>query len=177
MVALFVASAVQAALLFQDRHVSVNGQETVYRFEANPVSTTASIDQSKAVKVAKVWADEYYGIGGLAVANAQERAMPMRYWLIAFRAPGQPRDSTYYSIVLPDGSVVEPKVSRQGLTASRGPVDVAKASDLIEPPSKGVEIHGEMIFTYSWGKGLRCNSPYAPDPLWDAPSAVARPAP
>ena len=52
--------------------------------------------------------------------------MPMRYWLIAFRAPGQSRDGTYYSIVLPDGSVDEPKVSRQNLTASANPVDVSK---------------------------------------------------
>ena len=103
--------------------------------------------------------------------------MPIHFWLIAFSAPGQSKGGTYYSIVLPNGSVVEPQISRQSLTASRGPVDVAKASDLIEPPPKGVEIHGEMIFTYSWGKGLRCYGPYAPDPLWDVPSAVARPAP
>jgi hypothetical protein len=174
---LLTASNAGAALLFQDRHAGANGEETIYRFEANPAATTSPIEQTKAVKVATAWAAQYYGIGNLTLANAQERSMPIHFWLIAFSAPGQSKAGTYYSIVLPNGSIVEPQVSRQSLTASRGPVDVAKASDLIEPPPKGVEIHGEMIFTYSWGKGLRCYGPYAPNPLWDVPSAVARPAP
>lgn len=170
-------SNTDAALLFQDRHAGANGEETIYRFEANAAATTAPIEQAKAVKVAKAWAAQYYGIGNLTVANTQERSMPIHFWLIAFSAPGQSKAGTYYSIVLPNGTIVEPRISRQNLTTNRGPVDVAKASDLIEPPPKGVEIHGEMIFTYSWGKGLRCYGPYAPDPLWDVPSAVAQPAP
>jgi hypothetical protein len=174
---LLAASSADGAVLFQDRHAGANGEETIYRFEANAATTTAPIEQAKAVKVATAWAAQYYGIGNLTVAHAQERSMPIDFWLIAFSAPGQSKGGTYYSIVLPNGSIVEPQVSRQNLTASRGPVDVAKASDLIEPPPKGVEIHGEMIFTYSWGKGPRCYGPYAPDPLWDVPSAVARPAP
>lgn len=174
---LLQVSSADAALLFQDRHVGSNGEETIYRFEANAAAATAPIEQAKAVKVATAWAAQYYGLANLSVANAQERSMPIHFWLIAFSAPGQSKAGTYYSIVLPSGSIVEPQVSRQNLTASHGPVDVAKASDLIEPPPKGVEIHGEMIFTYSWGKGLRCYGPYAPDPLWDTPAAVARPAP
>jgi hypothetical protein len=174
---LLAVSSADAALLFQDRHAGANGEETIYRFEANAATTTAPIEQAKAVKVATAWAAQYYGNGNLMVANAQERSMPIHFWLIAFSAPGQSKAGTYYSIVLPNGSIVEPQVFRRSLTASHGPVDVAKASDLIEPPPKGVEIHGEMIFTYSWGKGLRCNGPYAPGPLWDAPSAFARPAP
>ncbi|MGA7129367.1 MAG: hypothetical protein WBZ19_23845 [Chthoniobacterales bacterium] len=174
---LLQASSADAALLFQDRHVGSNGEETIYRFEANTAATTEPIDQAKAIKVATAWADQYYSISNLTVVNAQERSMPIHFWLIAFSAPGQSKSGIYYSIVLPNGSFVEPQISRQSLTASHGPVDVAKASDLIEPPPKGVEIHGEMIFTYSWGKGLRCYGPYAPDPLWDVPSAVARPAP
>jgi hypothetical protein len=174
---LLATSNADAALLFQDRHAGANGEETIYRFEANAAATTAPIEQAKAVKVAAAWAAQYYGIGSLTVANAQERSMPIHFWLVAFSAPGPSKAGTYYSIVLPNGSVVEPQVSRQSLTASRGPVDVAKASDLIEPPPKGVEIHGEMIFTYSWGKGPRGCGLYGPNPLWDGPSEVARPAP
>jgi hypothetical protein len=174
---LLAASNAAAALLFQDRHAGANGEETIYRFEAKPAATTAPIEEAKAVKGAAAWAAQYYSISNLTVANAQERSMPIHFWLIAFSVPGQSKAGTYYSIVLPNGSIVEPQVSRQSLTASRGPVDVAKASDLIEPPPKGVEIHGEVIFTYGWGKGLRCYGPYAPNPLWDVPSEVARPAP
>ena len=173
-VTLLAVGSAEAALLFLDRHAGGNG-ETVYRFEANAASTASPIEQSKAVKVAAVWAAQYYGIGNLAVSSAQERSMPIHFWLIALSAPGQPKSATYYSIVLPDGSVVEPKVSRQNLTASTKPIDVTKDTEL-KAPIKGAEIHGEVIFEYGWGKGLRCYGPYAPSPLWDAPP-IGRPAP
>jgi hypothetical protein len=169
-VALVVAGVVNAALLFQDRHTGANGEETVYRFETSPLATTSPIDQTRAVKVAKVWAGQYYGIAGLTVANAQERSLPIHFWLIAFTAPGQSKGGTYYSIVLPNGSVVEPRVSRQGLTASANPVDVTKDTEL-KAPVKGLEVHGEIIFTYGFGKGLRCYGPYVPSPVWDGPPA------
>lgn len=164
-----------AALLFQDRHAAANGEETIYRFEANAGSTTSPVEQSKAIKVATVWAAQYYGMGNLTVANAQERSMPIHFWLIAFTVPAQSKGGTYYSIVLPDGSVVEPKVSRQSLTASANPVDVTKDTELTAPV-KGLEVHGEIIFTYGFGKGLRCYGPYVPSPAWDGPPASVHPA-
>lgn len=174
-VALLTASNAGAALLFQDRHAGANGEETIYRFEANAASTSSSIEQSKAVKAAMVWATQYYGIGNLTLANAQERSMPTHFWLIAFTAPGQFKGGTYYSIVLPDGAVVEPKVSRQNLTASANPIDITKDTEL-KAPIKGLEVHGEMVFEYGWGKGLRCYGPYAPNSTWYTPP-LARPAP
>jgi hypothetical protein len=177
--AFVLTSTTNGALLFQDRHAGANGGETVYRFEANAASTTSPIEQSKAVKVATVWAAQYYGISSLSVTNAQERMMPIRYWLIAFAAPSQSKGGTYYSIVLPNGSVVDPKVSRQNFTASVGPVDVTKDTEL-QAPVKGLEVHGEIVFEYGWGKGLRCDglyAPYVPGPVWDGPPAPVRPAP
>jgi hypothetical protein len=176
---LLAVSDAGAALLFQDRHANANGEETVYRFEANAISTTSMIDQPKAVKVGRVWATQYYGIGNLKVAAAQERSMPFHFWLIAFSAPGQSKNGTYYSIVLPDGSVVEPMLSRQNLTASANPVDFTKDTELAAPV-KGLEVHGEIVFEYGWGKGLRCYgpcAPYVPGPVSDGPPAAARPAP
>lgn len=175
-VALLAASNAGAALLFQDRHAGANGEETIYRFEANAASTVSPIEQSKAVKVATVWAAQYYGIGNLTVANAQERSMPFRFWLIALTAPGQSKGGTYYSIVLADGTAVEPKVSRQNLTTSANPIDVTKDTELTAPV-KGLEVHGEVIFEYGWGKGLRCYGPYAPSPAWETAPPIARPAP
>ncbi|HEX6567111.1 MAG TPA: hypothetical protein VF020_22665 [Chthoniobacterales bacterium] len=174
--ALVAASHANAALLFQDRHAGVNGEETTYRFEAEAASTASPIEQSKVVKVATVWAAQYYGIGNLTVTNTQERSMPIHYWLIAFTAPGRSKVGTYYSIVLPDGVVVEPKVSRQSLTASANPIDVTKDTELTAPV-KGLEIHGEVIFEYGWGKGLGWYGPYAPSPLRDVAPPIARPAP
>lgn len=175
-VALLAASDAHGTLLFQDRHAGANGEETIYRFEAKAASTASPIEQSRAVKVATAWAAQYYGIGNLTIANAQERSMPFHFWLIAFAAPGQSKGGTYYSIVLADGAVVEPKVSRQNLTASANPIDVTKDTEL-QAPTKDLEIHGEVIFEYGWGKGLRNYGPYAPNPAWDVLPSIARPAP
>jgi hypothetical protein len=175
-IALLATSDASAALLFEDRHAGANGEETFYRFEAKAASMASPIEQSKAVKVATAWAAQYYGIGNLTVANAQERSMPFHFWLIAFAAPSQSKGGTYYSIVLVDGAVVEPTVSRQNLTASANPIDVTKDTEL-QAPIKGLEVHGEVIFEYGWGKGLRCYGPYAPNPLRDVAPPIARPAP
>src|ERR1700751_777125 len=117
--AVIAVSNASATLLFQDRHAGANGEETIYRFEAKAASAASPIEQAKAVKVATAWAAQYYGIGNLTIANAQERSMPFHFWLIAFAAPGQSKGGTYYSIVLADGAVVDPKVSRQKGTARR----------------------------------------------------------
>ena len=167
---LLAVSDVDAALLFQDRHASANGEETVYRFEASAISAASMVEQSKAVKVAITWATEYYGIGNLKLATAQERAMPFHFWLIAFSAP-QSKSATYYSIVLPNGSVAEPKIFRQNLTASANPGDFTKDTEL-KAPVKNLEVHGEIVFTYGFGKGLRSCGPYVPSPFWDG---LARP--
>ncbi len=175
-ITLVAASDAGAALLFQDRHAGANGEETIYRFEAKAASTASAIEQAKAIKVATAWAAQYYGISNLTIANAQERSMPFHFWLIAFAAPGQSKGGTYYSVVLADGAVVEPKVSRQNLTASANPIDVTKDTEL-QAPVKSLEIHGEVIFEYGWGKGLRNYGPYAPNPAWDVAPPIARPAP
>jgi hypothetical protein len=176
LVAMLAVSNAGAALLFQDRHAGAEGEETIYRFEVNAASTSSPIEQSKAVKVATVWAAQYYGIGNLTVANAQERSMPFHFWLIAFTASGQSKGGTYYSIVLPDGSVVEPRVSHQNLTASANPIDVTRDTEL-RAPVKGLEVHGDIVFEYGWGKGLRCYGPYAPNRTWEVPPPIARSAP
>jgi len=92
--------------------------------------------------------------------------MPTHFWLIAFSAPGPSKSAIYYSMVLPNGSVVEPKVSRQSLIANAHPVDVTKDTEL-RAPVKGLEVHGVLKFEYGWGKGLQYYGPCVPNPLWD----------
>jgi hypothetical protein len=165
--ALLTISGANAALLFQDRHAA-NGQETIYRFEANALSATATVEQSKAVKMATVWATQYYGVRVATIANAQERMMPIHFWLIALTASERGKNALYYAVVLPNGSLVEPKVSRQSMTASADSIDVAKDTELA-PPVQNLEIHGEIDFSYGWGRGLRGYGPFIPNPLWDLP--------
>ena len=48
--AVIAVSNASATLLFQDRHAGVNGEETIYRFEAKAASTASPIEQSRRSK-------------------------------------------------------------------------------------------------------------------------------
>lgn len=171
------ATCADAALLFQDRHTGANGAQTVYRFEADTAPAVSMIEQSRARKEAVVWATRYYAISGLAIANVQERMMPTHFWLIALSASKQGNSETYYAIVLPNGSVVEPTVSHRATTTPKtDEIDVTKDTEL-KAPTRGLEVHGEIDFLYGWGKGLRSNGPYARSPLWDSPAQPFHPVP
>ncbi len=174
--ALLAQSSANASLLFQDRHLGPDGEQVVYRFEANAQSAAEMVEQSKAIKTAVTWATQYYGLGSVAVATAQERIMPTHFWLVALTVPERGKNEIYYAVVLPTGSMVEPKVSRQNRTGAANPIDVNKDTDL-KSRDKGLEIHGEIVFQYGFGKGLRCYGPFVPSPVWDGLAAPQHPAP
>ena len=120
------------------------------------------------------WATHYYGLGNVAVANAQERMMPTHFWLVALTVPERGKNEIYYAVVLPNGSLVEPQVSRQNLRAGANPIDVTRDSEL-EAPVKGSEIHGEIEFQYGWGKGVRYCGPFVPGAIWEGPAGLYHP--
>jgi hypothetical protein len=168
-------SAASAALLFQDRHVDASGQETVYRFEATVAPAASTVNQEQALKTAISWATPYYGLRTPGFAEIQQRSMPTHFWLVALTIPDRGKNETFFAVVLPSGAVLEPKVTRRpALTATASASDSSKDTEL-QAPEKGLEIHGEMEFDYSWGKGLRPYGPFVPNPLWAGPGAPFHP--
>jgi len=167
---LIIVSPAGAALLFQDRHVDPSGQETVYRFEATVVPGASMVNQEKALKTAISWATPYYGLRVPGFTEIQQRSMPVHFWLVALTVPGRGKNETFYAVVLPSGAVVEPQVIRRpALSATASVPDFSKDTEL-QAPEKRLEIHGEMEFDYSWGKGLRGYGSFVPDPLWAGPA-------
>jgi hypothetical protein len=174
--AFVIVSPASAALLFQDRHIDANGQETVYRFEATVAPAASTVNQEEALKTAISWATPYYGLRTPGFAEIQQRSMPTHFWLVALTVPGRGKNEIFYAIVLPSGTVLEPKVTRRpALAATASAPDFSKDTELQAPPGKSLEIHGEMEFDYSWGKGLRPYGPFVPSPLWAGPGAPFHP--
>jgi hypothetical protein len=170
-----IVSPARATLLFQDRHVDLSGQETVYRFEATVAPTASMVNQEKALQTAISWATPYYGLRVPGIAEIQQRSMPMHFWLVALTVPGHGKNETFYAVVLPGGAVLEPKITRRAtLTATASAPDFSKDAEL-QTPGKGLEIHGDVEFDYGWGKGLRGYGPFVPNPLWAGPAAPFHP--
>jgi hypothetical protein len=152
---LLAASAAKAGLVFQDRHTDSSGAETTYSFEANSEETASRVDQAKATKIALSWAARYYRVQAPMVADVRARTMPIRFWLIELSESAGTKRETFFAVVLPSGSVVEPMAVRKP-AATAALVDHDAPDNSIDPqltaPARQLEIHGEISFTYGFGK-------------------------
>jgi hypothetical protein len=93
----------QAAQLLRDDH-----EDEDYVFEADVSEIPATISQAHAAQNATAWAIRFYGDLFLQAKGTQFLIKPTRFWLISFsRSNGK---GTVYGIVLPDGTVVEPRI-------------------------------------------------------------------
>jgi hypothetical protein len=168
---LLTARAADAALIFQDRHTDLGGAQIVYSFETNSQETASPVDPTQATKIATSWAAKYYKLPAPSVVSVQTRSMPIRFWLIQLSAPIAGKRETFYAVVLPNGSIVEPTARRSVATVAL--IDRDPIIPLVDPaataaPNK-LEIHGEISFTYGFGKGSGCANRYL-NPAWDSPA-------
>jgi hypothetical protein len=171
-VALLALRAADAALVFQDRHKDPGGTQIVYSFETNSQETASSVDQTQATKTATSWAAKYYKLPAPSVVSVQTRSMPIRFWLIQLSTPIAGKRETFYAVVLPSGSIVEPTARRS--IANVALIDRDPTIPFVDPavtaaPNK-LEIHGEISFTYGFGKGSGCANRYL-NPVWNPPGS------
>jgi hypothetical protein len=66
----------------------------------------APVDQSTPANVGLKWAIRFYRLRDANVDGIEFRTDPTRFWLV--RLSGGNKNEALYSIVLPDGSIVEP---------------------------------------------------------------------
>jgi hypothetical protein len=78
-----------------------------YIFEADQKDVEATVSQDEAMELATDWAVSFYEDDSLEVADIESRNNPLRFWLVTFKKPGT--DETFYAVVLPDGTIVEPQ--------------------------------------------------------------------
>jgi hypothetical protein len=72
------------------------------------IAITATVDQNTAANVGLKWAIRYYRLQDANVEGIELRTDPVRFWLV--RLSGGTGSEALYAIVLPDGSIVEPRV-------------------------------------------------------------------
>jgi hypothetical protein len=97
--------------------------------------------------------------------------MPIRFWLIQLSAPIAGKRETFYAVVLPNGSIVEPTARRSVATVAL--IDRDPIIPFVDPAAtaapNNLEIHGEISFTYGFEKGSGCANRYL-NPAWDSPA-------
>lgn len=107
-----------------------------------------------------------------STTDVQARTMPIRFWLIQLSAPVGSKREMFYAVVLPSGSIVIPTAARKPAAAA-ALVDRDTSALAIDPaltaPANKIEIHGEISFTYGFGKGSGCANRYL-NPSWYSPS-------
>jgi hypothetical protein len=94
--------SVRATELLRDHH-----PKNDYVFEVDPSEIPATIEGGQTTARAIEWAARFYG-ELLAVEGCEFRAKPTRFWLITFAGPRG--SEKVYAVVLPDGSIVEPRI-------------------------------------------------------------------
>jgi len=96
--------SVQVAQLLRD-----DLEDEDYLFEADVSEIPATINQAQATQKATAWAIRFYDDLFLQTKGTKFLIKPTRFWLISFSRSND--NGTVYGIVLPDGTVVQPRIS------------------------------------------------------------------
>jgi hypothetical protein len=99
---LLILGTAKADLLFRDG----GHRDRAFRFESNARDVQATVRQKAVVERADTWAREFCGDQLLQAIDVEFKRSPLRYWLVTFSEPLT--GEKFYSVVLPDGTIVEP---------------------------------------------------------------------
>jgi hypothetical protein len=102
---LLVCSA-KGDVLFSDAHAGYT-----CRFESDHKDVEATATQDEVIEIASDWAASFYEDESLEVADIEFRSDPLRFWLVTFKKAGT--DESFYAVVLPDGTIVEPQEEKR----------------------------------------------------------------
>ena len=100
---LLVVFSAKADVLFRD-----DRQEHGYIFESDQKDVEGTVSHDAVIGIASDWAQSFYQDESLEVADIELRTDPLRFWLVTFKKKAG-TDEAFYTVVLPDGTVVEPQ--------------------------------------------------------------------
>jgi hypothetical protein len=99
---LLVIYSANGDVLFRDE-----GQGHGCIFESDQKDIEATVSRDEAIELATEWAASFHEDESLEVTDIEFRIDPLRFWLVMFKKVGT--DEAFYSMVLPDRTIVEPE--------------------------------------------------------------------
>ena len=89
-----------------------DGAEYEAVFETDEQSVGKTVDKEKAEEIAMDWMQVFYGEQVGTIESQELKTTPVPHWLFRLTVD-EPVKRTYFVVLLPDGTVVEPRVARR----------------------------------------------------------------
>ena len=99
--------------LFCYRGAAKDGGTLEYVFDAGEQDSPNAVTKEKATEIARLH-DHFYHIQVRALETQEFRTMPVPFWLICFSDTIKgPMRQMFFVVLLPDGTVVVPRVEKR----------------------------------------------------------------
>ena len=113
-VALMLSVPAMSVELFRYRGAAKNGGTLEYVFETDGQDVPQTVTKEKVAEIAADSMTSFYGVQVGALENQEFRTTPVPFWLVCFSDTIKgPLRQMFFVVVLPDGKVVEPSVSKR----------------------------------------------------------------
>jgi hypothetical protein len=114
LVTVLLAVPALAVELFRYRGAAKDGGTLEYVFEANEQNSPNAVTKEKAAEIAADFMTTFYHVQVGALETQEFRTTPAPFWLISFSDTIKgPLRQMYFVVLLPDGTVVLPKVAER----------------------------------------------------------------
>ena len=99
---------------FDTEGAAKDGGTLEYIFEAGEQNSPNAVTKEKAAEIAADFMTTYYHVQVGALETQEFRTKPVPFWLVCFSdAIKGPLRQMFFVVLLPDGTVVEPRVARR----------------------------------------------------------------
>src|SRR5450432_870201 len=114
LITLLLAAPAMGVELFRYRGAARDGGTLEYVFETDEKDLPKTVAKEKVAEIAADFMTVFYHIQIGALETQEFRTTPVPFWLVSFSEAIQgPAKQTYFVVILPNGTVVEPSVSKR----------------------------------------------------------------
>ena len=114
LITLLLAVPAMSVELFRYRDARKDGGTLEYVFEAGEQNSPNAITKEKAAEIAADFMTTFYHVQVGALETQEYRTTPVPFWLVSFSDTIKgPLRQMFFVVLLPDGTVVVPRVEKR----------------------------------------------------------------
>jgi hypothetical protein len=111
---ILLATPAMSVELFRYRGAAKDGGTLEYVFDAGEQNSPNAVTKEKAAEIAADFMTTFYHVQVGALETQEFRTTPAPFWLVSFSDTMKgPMHQMYFVVLLPDGTVVEPRVEKR----------------------------------------------------------------
>jgi hypothetical protein len=114
LITLLLAAPARSVELFRYRGAAKDGGTLEYVFETDYQDVPKTVSQQRAAAIAADFMTAFYHAQIGALETQEFRTRPVPFWLVCFSDTVKgPLRQMFFVVLMPDGTVVEPRIVRQ----------------------------------------------------------------